>query len=141
MELAVPNFVISQNPFQELREDALPAFKEQLIVRRRGDHDDVAALLRLITEIPCDDIIDYVHGLRSAAKADYSWIGFARVVVLWEHNLVVHRRSSDIHALVESIGSDRNGRYDHKDRHKPQDRASVLSHIVLSWFPMFTEPA
>src|ERR1700680_5173325 len=122
MELAVPNFVISQNPFQELREDALPAFKEQLIVRRRGDHDNVAALLRLIPEIPCDNVVDYVHGLGSAAKAEDSGIGFARVVVLWEHDLVVNRRSSDVHALVENIGPDRNGRYDHKDRHELYDR-------------------
>src|SRR4029077_4812959 len=123
MEFIVPDFVISQNLFQELREDALPAFKEQLIVWRCRDHDDIAALLRLIPEIPCDHVIDYVHGLGAAAKSEDSGIGFTRVVVLWEHNLVVNRRSSDVHALVENIGPKRNGRCDHKE---PQDRPSVL---------------
>src|SRR5260370_28993290 len=104
MELIVPDFVISQNLFQELGEDALPAFEEQIIVRRRGDHDDVAALLRLVPEIPCDDVIDYVNGLRSAAEAEDARIGFARIVVLWQHDLVMNRGSADLPALVKNIG-------------------------------------
>src|SRR5260370_32986178 len=112
MELIVPDFVISQNLFQELGEDALPAFEEQIIVRRRGDHDDVSALLRLVPEIPCDDVIDYVHGLRSAAEAEDARIGFARIVVVWQHALEINRGSPELRALVRNNGLHRNLRTD-----------------------------
>src|SRR5712692_945698 len=104
MELILLDFVVGQNLFQKLGEDTLPALEEQLVVRRCGDHDDVAALLRLIAEIPSDDIIHYVHGLRSAAKPEDSGIGFAGIVVLWEHDPVMNGGSSDILGLVENLG-------------------------------------
>src|SRR3984893_2602036 len=135
MELIVPDFVSSQNLFQELRKDALSAFKEQLIIRRCGDHYDVAALLRLIPEIPCDDVIDHVHGLRSATKPEDSGIGFAGIVVLWEHDLVTDGDSSDVHGLIEDIGLHRNFRQDHKSCQERQGRPSVLSHIVPPRWP------
>ena len=89
MELIVLDFLVGQNLFQKLREDALTTFKEQLIVRRCGDHDDVTALLRLNPEIPGDNVVHYVHGLRSAAKREDAGIGFASIVVLWKHDLVL----------------------------------------------------
>src|ERR1700739_4899605 len=63
MELIVLDFVVSQNLFQKLGEDTLPAFEEQLVVRRCWDHDNVAALLRLIAKIPGNYVVHYVHGL------------------------------------------------------------------------------
>src|ERR1700676_3096162 len=104
MELIIPDFVVSQNLLQKLGEDTLPAFEEQLVVRGRGDHDDVAALLRLITEIPSDDAVHYVHGLRPAPKREDAGIRFAGVVVLWEHNLVMNGGPSDILGFVENLG-------------------------------------
>src|ERR1700680_3143880 len=84
MEFIVLDFVVRQNLFQKFGEDTLPAFEEQLVVRRCGDHDDVATLPRLITKIPGDDVIHYVHGLRPAAKRKDPGVGFAGIIVLWE---------------------------------------------------------
>src|SRR5690242_9857140 len=111
MELIVPDFVIGQNLFQKLGEDALAALKEQLTVRRRGHHDNVAAFLSLIAEIPGDDVIDDVHGLRPSAKSEDRRISFARIVVLWEHDLVMNRGSSDLHGFVKNLGLQWNTRH------------------------------
>src|SRR5882672_11124876 len=90
MEFIVLDFVVCQNLFQKFGEDTLPAFEEQLVVRCCRDHDDVATLLRLIAKIPGDDVIHYVHGLRSAAKRKDAGVGFAGIKVLWEHDLVMN---------------------------------------------------
>src|ERR1700730_15637574 len=110
MELIILDFVVSQNLFQKLGKDTLPAFEEQLVVGGRGEYDDVAALLRLITKIPGDDAVHYVHGLRSAPKREDAGIRFTSIVVFGEHNLVVNGGASDILGLVEHLGLHRKAR-------------------------------
>src|SRR6202521_2815923 len=130
MKLIVLDFIVGQNPFQKLWEDALPALEEQLVVRRRRDHDDVTTLFRLIAEIPGDDAFHYVHGLRTATKAEDTGIRLADIVVLWKHDLVMNGGSADFVGLVEHLGSDGMASQNRQSRRERENRPSAVFHLL-----------
>jgi hypothetical protein len=105
MKFAVLNFILGQNVFQKIREDASPFFEEQLIIRRRRSNDYVAALLGLRPEIATQHGVHRIHCLRTAAKSQDCRIRLRCIISRRKNHLVMDSGTGDLLSLFEHFGS------------------------------------
>ncbi len=105
VEFPTFDLVVGEDLLQEVGEDPVATFEEQLTVWRGWRHHDVSALLGFRPEVSVQHTIDGVHRLRAAAERNDPRVRLRRVVAIRQNHFVMDRDATHGHRLFLHVGS------------------------------------